>query len=75
MFDDVDIVVTYGNQQLVEAMKANPLLARMPAVKHDAIVTLGRDPVGTAANPTPLSITWVLPAYVAKLAEAARKTE
>ncbi len=75
MFDDVDIVVTYGNKQLVEAMKANPLLARMPAVKHDAIVTLGRDPVGTAANPTPLSITWVLPAYVAKLAEAARKTE
>lgn len=75
MFEDVDIVVTYGNQQLVEAMKANPLLARMPAVKNDAIVTLGRDPVGTAANPTPLSITWVLPAYVAKLAEAARKTQ
>lgn len=75
MFDDVDIVVTYGNKQLVEALKANPLFAQMPAVKHDAIVTLGRDPVGTAANPTPLSITWVLPAYVAKLAEAARKTE
>ena len=75
IFDDVDIVVTNGNQQLVEAMKANPLLARMPAVKNGAIVTLGRDPVGTAANPTPLSITWVLPAYVAKLAEAARKTQ
>lgn len=75
LFDDVDIVVTYGNQELIKAMKANPLLAKMPAVKHDAIVTLGRDPVGTAANPTPLSITWVLPEYVAKLAEAARKTE
>jgi iron complex transport system substrate-binding protein len=75
LFDDVDILVTYGDRGLVEAMKANPLLAHMPAVRHDAIVTLGRDPVGTAANPTPLSITWVLPAYVAMLAEAARKTE
>ncbi|MFL0692365.1 MAG: iron-siderophore ABC transporter substrate-binding protein [Agrobacterium tumefaciens] len=75
LFDDVDILVTYGDQALIDAMKANPLLSHMPAVKHDAIVTLGRDPVGTAANPTPLSITWVLPAYVEKLAEAARKTE
>lgn len=75
LFDDVDILVTYGDQALIEAMKANPLLSHMPAVKHDAIVTLGRDPVGTAANPTPLSITWVLPAYVEKLADAARKTE
>lgn len=75
LFDDVDILVTYGDQTLIEAMKANPLLSHMPAVKHDAIVTLGRDPVGTAANPTPLSITWVLPAYVEKLADAARKTE
>jgi len=73
-FDDVDIVVTYGDRRLVEAMKANPLLARMPAVAHDAIVTLGRDPLGTAANPTPLSISWVLEDYMALLAEAARKS-
>lgn len=75
LFDDVDILVTYGDRALIDAMKANPLLAHMPAVRHDAIVTLGRDPIGTAANPTPLSISWVLPAYVAKLADAARKTE
>ena len=74
-FDDVDIVVTYGDHQLIEAMSANPLLARMPAVAHDAVVTLGRDPVGTAANPTPLSIAWVLKDYVALLAEAARRTK
>ncbi|MEC9461831.1 MAG: iron-siderophore ABC transporter substrate-binding protein, partial [Pseudomonadota bacterium] len=74
-FDDVDILVTYGDQTLLAAMKANPLLAHMPAVQHEAIVLLGRDPVGTAANPTPLSVTWVLPDYVRLLAEAARKTE
>lgn len=73
-FDDVDIVVTYGDRQLVDAMKANPLLAHMPAVTHDAIVTLGRDPIGTAANPTPLSIRWVLKDYVALLSQAAGKS-
>ena len=74
-FDDVDILVTYGDRTLLEAMKASPLLAHMPAVKREAIVLLGRDPIGTAANPTPLSVTWVLPDYVRMLAEAARKTE
>lgn len=73
-FDDVDIVVTYGDDNLLAAMRANPLLAHMPAVAHDAVVMLGRDPIGTAANPTPLSISWVLKDYVALLAAAARKT-
>jgi iron complex transport system substrate-binding protein len=74
-FDDVDIIVTYGDQVLLAAMKANPLLAHMPAVAHDAVVMLGRDPIGTAANPTPLSISWVLKDYVALLAAAARKSQ
>ena len=74
-FDDVDIVVTYGSQDLLDALKSNPLMSRMPAVAHDAVVMLGRDPLGTAANPTPLSISWVLKDYVALLANAVRKTE
>ena len=46
--------------------------SQMPAVKNDAIVFLdGNGPMGTAANPTPLAISWVLDDYVAQLAEAA----
>ena len=74
VFDDVDIVVTYGNQKLLDALAANPLMARMPAVEKGALVMLGRNPIGTAANPTPLSISWVLKDYVDLLAEAARKS-
>ncbi|KJF67156.1 iron-siderophore ABC transporter substrate-binding protein [Rhizobium nepotum] len=70
-FDDVDIVVTYGSQPLLDAMRADPLLARMPAVANEAIVMLGRDPLGTASNPTPLSISWVLKDYADFLAKAA----
>ncbi len=73
IFDDVDLFVTYGNKLLVDAVTTNPLLARIPAIKNGAIVTLGRDPVGTAANPTPLSISWVLDDYIALLSQAAEK--
>lgn len=74
-FDDVDIVVTYGGEDLKNALAADPLMSRMPAVVHEAIVMLGRNPLGTAANPTPLSIGWVLDDYVELLAKAAAKTE
>jgi iron complex transport system substrate-binding protein len=74
-FDDVDIVVTYGNEKLLDALKKNPLMTRMPAVSKGALVMLGGNAVGTAANPTPLSISWVLKDYVALLAEAARKSK
>lgn len=72
-FDDVDIIVTYGGEELLNALNADPLMSRMPAVAHGAVVMLGRDPLGTAANPTPLSIPWVLDDYVDLLAKAARK--
>ncbi|MBL3704232.1 ABC transporter substrate-binding protein [Sulfitobacter sp. BDSS02] len=72
---DVDIFITYGGEALVDTVKANPLTSRMKAIGNGAIVLLGNDPVGTAANPTPLSLPWVLEEYVSLLAEAARKVE
>jgi iron complex transport system substrate-binding protein len=73
--DDVQIIVTYGDQELVEALTADPLLSQMPAVANGAIVLLPDTPLGTAANPTPLAISWVLEDYVGMLAEAADKAE
>ncbi|MDR2252605.1 MAG: iron-siderophore ABC transporter substrate-binding protein [Bifidobacteriaceae bacterium] len=74
-FEDVELIVTYGNQELVDTLKADPLLSQMPAIAADAVVFLdGSGPLGTAANPTPLAITWVLDEYVAMLAEAAGVT-
>jgi iron complex transport system substrate-binding protein len=72
-FDDVDIIVTYGDQALVDALNADPLLSQIPAVRNGALVLLPGTPLGTAANPTPLAISWVLEDYVAMLAEAADK--
>ena len=74
-FDDVDILVTYGDQMLFDALKANPLMLHMPAVARESLVMLGNNSVGTAANPTPLSIRWILKDYVQLLSEAARKSK
>ncbi|WP_018900921.1 iron-siderophore ABC transporter substrate-binding protein [Rhizobium sp. 2MFCol3.1] len=73
-FDDVDILVTYGGQKLLDALDASPLLSKMPAVANGSLVMLGNNPVGNAANPTPLSVSWVLKDYVALLSEAAKKS-
>jgi len=75
VFDDVDVIVTYGDQALVDALNADPLLSQIPAVANGSIVLLPDTPLGTAANPTPLAISWVLEDYVSLLAEAADKVQ
>lgn len=75
-FADVDLIVTYGDSQLISTLENDPLLSQMPAVANGAIVALpGSSPLGTAANPTPLAISWVLDEYLALLAEAADKAQ
>lgn len=72
VFDDVDIIVTYGDDKLVKTLEDDELLSQMPAVKNDAIVNLPGDaPLGTAANPTPLSISFILDDYLDELDKAA----
>ncbi|WP_433701147.1 iron-siderophore ABC transporter substrate-binding protein [Nocardiopsis sp. CA-288880] len=77
-FDDVDIITGYGDDtgELLELLQSDPLLSKMPAVERDSVYLLpGSSPLATAANPTPLSISWVLEDYVAALAEAADKVQ
>lgn len=75
-FDDVDVIVTYGGKELIASLKADPLLSKIPAVQNEAIVTLPNSaPLGTAANPTPLAIPWVLEEYAGLLDDAAAKAK
>ena len=76
VFSDVDMIVTYGDDTLIDTLEGDPLLSQMPAVKNGAIVALdGAGPLGTAANPTPLAISYVLDDYLALLADAADKVK
>ncbi|GGP13306.1 iron-siderophore ABC transporter substrate-binding protein [Nonomuraea glycinis] len=76
VFDDVDIITGYGDEkgELLAKIRKDPLLSKIPAVKRGSVYLLpDSKPLGTAANPTPLSISWVLEDYVKALAEAADK--
>jgi iron complex transport system substrate-binding protein len=75
LFNDVDIFVTYGDAKLIDALKANPLTSKLPAIGKGAVVVLGNNTLGTAASPTPLALPWILRDYVALLSEASRKAK
>ena len=66
LFNDVDILLTYGPADptpLKEAIKADALLSRIPAIAKDRVVFLGQDALSASANPSPLSIPWGIEKY------------
>lgn len=78
VFDDVDIITGYGDEEgeLLQTLIDDPLVSKIPAIgRGSAYLLPGSTPLATAANPTPLSLSWVLEDYVKALAEAAGKVE
>ncbi|WP_127783625.1 iron-siderophore ABC transporter substrate-binding protein [Rhodococcus sp. X156] len=77
-FNDVDIITGYGDAdgKLLQQLQSDPLLSKIPAVQRGSVTLLpGSTPLATAANPTPLAISWVLEDYVKLLAAAADKVK
>lgn len=73
---DIDVIVTYGDGDVLAALQADPLWSTLPAVKAGAVVEVGGgDALSAAVTPTALSIPWVLPQYVPMLEEAAAKVQ
>lgn len=73
---NVEIIVTYGGDDIIKALNSDPVLAQIPAVANGAIVNLPGDaPLGIAANPTPLSISWILDDYLDLLSQAAARSK
>ncbi len=71
----VDLLVTYGGADLRAKLSTDVLTARLPAVARGALVMLDNDPMGTAANPTPLSLPWVIDDYADRLSAAITGSE
>ncbi|AIT59909.1 iron-siderophore ABC transporter substrate-binding protein [Corynebacterium doosanense] len=75
-FDDVDLFIAYGsdddaeNQKALEAMQADPLLSRIPAIKEGHVAFLGTGPLSAAASPAPLGIPWGIEKYLDRLNDA-----
>lgn len=76
MLDDVDIMVVYGNEALLKAMQADPLMSKIPAVKNGAVVLLDSTTVLAASTtPSVLSIPYSIDEYLGELNAAAEKAD
>ncbi|PWA07616.1 iron ABC transporter permease [Pueribacillus theae] len=73
---DADLIVGYGNDALYKAVKADPLLGKIPAVKEGSVALIDSEsPIVAAGTPTPLSINYTIDDYLELIGEAIDKKD
>ncbi|WP_419893323.1 iron-siderophore ABC transporter substrate-binding protein [Oceanobacillus kimchii] len=76
MLNDVDILVTYGNEYTLEALQADPIFGKVPAIERGSVVVIGDNtPLAASGTPNVLSIQYTIDEYLTLLSEAANKVE
>ncbi|MGD6804581.1 iron-siderophore ABC transporter substrate-binding protein [Rossellomorea aquimaris] len=76
MLNDADVFVTYGNENTLETLQADPILGKIPAVERGSIVVIeDNTPLAAAGTPSTLSINYTIDEYVELLSEAVSKVE
>lgn len=74
--NDADLIVGYGNDELYQAIKADPLLGKIPAVARGSVAFIDSDtPLVAAGTPNPLSIAYTIDEYLKLLGAAADKVQ
>ena len=69
-------MVVYGDEGLLEALKADPLMSQISAVKNDAVVLLdSTSTLAAATTPSILSIPYSIDDYLSALSEAAKNID
>lgn len=65
ILNDADIIIGYGDESLYEAVKADPLLGKIPAIERGSVVFIGGStPLAASGNPNPLSIAYTIDEYL-----------
>ncbi|OCN05061.1 hypothetical protein A4S06_01355 [Erysipelotrichaceae bacterium MTC7] len=77
ILNDADILVIYGNKDVLEVLQNDPLLGKIPAIANGSVVVLDDSSDFATANTTPtaLSIPYTMKDYVKLLGEAAKKVK
>lgn len=71
---DADLLIGYGNDELYQAIKADPVLGKIPAIQRGSVVFIDSDsPLVAAGTPSPLSITYTIDEYLELIGEAINK--
>lgn len=76
LLNDIDVIVAYGNEDLLKALQSDSLLGTVPAIKNGAVALI-EDGSALAASGTPsaLSIPATIDDYLKILGEAADKEQ
>ncbi|WP_298887244.1 iron-siderophore ABC transporter substrate-binding protein [uncultured Serinicoccus sp.] len=75
LLEDVDLLVTYGDDALLTQLQDDALVSEIPAVEDGAVVMLENDtPLAAAANPSPLALEWGLTDFLDRVSAAAEKS-
>ena len=74
LLNEVDILVTYGDDSTLEGLQKDTLFGKVPAIQRGSVVVLNsQGELAGAGTPTVLSIRATLDDYLKVLAEAADK--
>ncbi len=74
ILNDADIIISYGDESVYQAAKADSLLGKIPAIQRGSVVFVGDGtPLAAAGNPNPLSIQYTIDEYLGLIADAAKK--
>lgn len=76
MLNDAEILVSYGNENTLKTLQADPIFGKIPAVQRGSVVIIGDNtPLAAAGNPNPLAIEYSIDEYLTLLSEAAGKVK
>ncbi|MCI1832002.1 MAG: iron-siderophore ABC transporter substrate-binding protein [Bifidobacterium sp.] len=75
-YNDVDVIVTYGTPGLLDAMRKDPLLSKIPAVRRGSVVVIdSTSELANALDPSALSIPATTAQYMKLLGQAAARAK
>ncbi|CAM4408655.1 iron ABC transporter permease [Paenibacillus macerans] len=71
---DADLIVGYGNDELLKTLQADSLLGKIPAIQRGSVAFIDSDtPLVAAGTPNPLSIAYTIDEYLALIGGAIDK--
>lgn len=76
LLTDVDLVITYGTEGLLETLQNDPLIGTMEAVKRGSVVVIeDGTPLAASGTPSALSIPATIDEYLKLMNDAAKKVQ
>ncbi len=76
ILNDIDIIIAYGDEALLESLQADSLVGTIPAVQRGSVALLeDGTPLAASSTPSALSIPATIDEYLSIIGEAADKAE